>query len=349
MDLRGVIVVDDTVLDRAQRASVHSTEHVANRPIAHHVFDALEAAGATEVVVASSARAAGAVRDCLSVCERPERTPLRFVQQPAPLRLTSALPLVAPIVADSACIVHAAEGLLAEPLAPLTESLKSGPDAVLMVHHTAVPDQRLSVAAQSILHLAELDPSRSSLGVAGVWAFGPGALRHAAADHGARDGLTDVAERITAAGGTIQVRVADVWRVYRGDASDLLELNQIVLDGLEGERYRLSSNGNRIEGRVWIHDQASVESSVIVGPTVIGEGARVSDSYIGPYTSIGPRARVVGTEIERSIISAGASVAHVGHRLVASVVGRDARVFRDFSLPRALRLRVGEGTEVALC
>jgi hypothetical protein len=40
---------------------------------------------------------------------------------------------------------------------------------------------------------------------------------------------------------------------------------------------------------------------------------------------------------------------HVGGRLVASVVGRDARVFRDFSLPRALRLRVGDGTEVALC
>jgi hypothetical protein len=27
-------------------------------------------------------------------------------------------------------------------------------------------------------------------------------------------------------------------------------------------------------------------------------------------------------------------------------VGRDARIFRDFSVPRALRLRVGEGTEV---
>jgi hypothetical protein len=39
---------------------------------------------------------------------------------------------------------------------------------------------------------------------------------------------------------------------------------------------------------------------------------------------------------------------HVGGRPVASVLGRQARVFRDFSLPRALRLRVGDGTEVAL-
>jgi hypothetical protein len=50
-----------------------------------------------------------------------------------------------------------------------------------------------------------------------------------------------------------------------------------------------------------------------------------------------------------SVIGAGASITHVGGRLVASVVGRDARIFRDFSLPKSLRLRVGDGTEVALC
>ncbi len=46
---------------------------------------------------------------------------------------------------------------------------------------------------------------------------------------------------------------------------------------------------------------------------------------------------------------ADASVLHVGGRLVASIVGRHARVFRDFSVPRALRLQVGDGDEVALC
>jgi hypothetical protein len=54
-------------------------------------------------------------------------------------------------------------------------------------------------------------------------------------------------------------------------------------------------------------------------------------------------------EIERSIILPGASVTHVGGRLVSSLVGRGAHVFRDFSLPRAMRLYVGEGDEVALC
>ena len=71
--------------------------------------------------------------------------------------------------------------------------------------------------------------------------------------------------------------------------------------------------------------------SVLVGPVVIGSGASVADAYIGPYTAIGAGARIEGAEIERSIISAGASVTHVGTRLTASVVGQNARLFRDFS------------------
>jgi hypothetical protein len=33
---------------------------------------------------------------------------------------------------------------------------------------------------------------------------------------------------------------------------------------------------------------------------------------------------------------------------VASIVGREAHIFRDFSMPRALRPKVGDGDEVAL-
>jgi glucose-1-phosphate thymidylyltransferase len=153
---------------------------------------------------------------------------------------------------------------------------------------------------------------------------------------------------MAAARGSLEVLAAD-WRAYAGDPVDLLELNRIVLDRLEIDHRHTSSNGNQIEGRVAIHERASVRASVIVGPAVIGPGAQIADAYIGPYTSIGTGARIHGAEVERSIVAAGASIMHVGSRLMSSVVGRDARIFRDFSLPRALRLRLGEGTEVALC
>ena len=58
---------------------------------------------------------------------------------------------------------------------------------------------------------------------------------------------------------------------------------------------------------------------------------------------------IEGAEVERSIILPSASIMHIGGRLVGSVVGRETKIFRDFSLPRALRLNVGDGGEVALC
>lgn len=353
MKVLGLIVVEDGARARLANGRVRgpALERIANRPIVEHVFDALALGGVDEVLVASSTALSNDIRECLGTCAERNGPPIRFVHRQAPLEVTDALRMAAPIVGDAPCVVHLATGLLDEALTPFVDRLLEAPDVALLVHQAPGPDEHLSSATQEMLHLAEFSAD-NALGMAGVWLFGPGALQVVAAAPWSVCGdvdLTALGKRIAAAGGTIQVKLVDSWHQYRGNPLDLLELNRIVLDRLDPGLRRSSNNGNRIEGRVWIHEAASVEASVIVGPTVIGPGARITDSYIGPYTSIGERARVEGAEVERSIISPGASVLHVGGRLVASVVGRDARVFRDFSLPRALRLRVGDGTEVALC
>jgi len=350
MKLRGLVVVEDGVPSRQSdaRNRVPALEHVANRPILEHVLDALQQAGVEEVLLVASSAVGHTLRERLH--PRADIA-VRYLEQAAPLDLPTAIRLAAPAVGDAPCIVHRATGLLDEPLARFVSRLRNAPDALLIAHQASSPDERLSPATQDMLHVAEFNADHA-LAMAGVWLFGPRAMPIVASSPwplGSDVDLTRLGRRIAAAGGAFHVELADSWRQYRGDPLELLELNRIVLDRLDSGMRRPANNGNSIEGRVWIHEAASVHASVIVGPTVIGPGARVTDSYIGPYTSIGERACVEGAEVERSIISAGASVKHVGGRLVASVVGRDARVFRDFSLPRALRLRVGEGTEVALC
>jgi glucose-1-phosphate thymidylyltransferase len=161
--------------------------------------------------------------------------------------------------------------------------------------------------------------------------------------------LATAGRRLSAEGASVRTRRLDGWHRYQGRRRDLLELNRIALDRLACEPPRQLMHSNRLEGRLSIAPTATVSDSVIVGPTVIGPGAVVREAYIGPYTSVGAGARIEGAEIERSIVAAGASVLHVGTRLVSSLVGRDARVFRDFALPKALRVWVGDGDEVALC
>jgi glucose-1-phosphate thymidylyltransferase len=160
--------------------------------------------------------------------------------------------------------------------------------------------------------------------------------------------VAELAEHLASTGGRLHVGQVRTWRRYSGTPAELLELNRLVLDQLTLQSEPARNGDNRVEGRVDIHPTAQVNGSVIVGPCIIGAGACVTSSYIGPYTSIGVNAHIEGAEIERSIILDEARVMYVSGRIEASTVGRRASIFRDFGLPRAMRLHVGEDVEVAL-
>ena len=149
-------------------------------------------------------------------------------------------------------------------------------------------------------------------------------------------------------GARIGVREVDACMPCRGGAEELLEANRRMLDQLAprttGERVFES----RIQGRVSIHPSAEIRSSIIRGPVAIGAGARVSDAYIGPYTAIGAGVEIDSVEIEHSIVFDRARIQFIASRIEGSLVGPGATVTRDFQLPRALRLAIGEGAQVTL-
>jgi glucose-1-phosphate thymidylyltransferase len=172
-------------------------------------------------------------------------------------------------------------------------------------------------------------------------------MRHHLERHRRDDELHGLFEDLRKDGARIEARLARWWSRFDGDPRELLRMNRVVLDEMAGVPGR-SRPGCDIEGRVMIDESARVESSVIRGPVVIGPGATVLDAYIGPYTSLGDGARVENAELEHSIVLARAQIKHLGARVEGSVIGRGARVYRDFTVPRAVRLHLGDGAQVAL-
>jgi len=331
--------------------SATSLQRVANRPILGHVLDALVGAGVTEAVVVAPPHGAAEIMACVEQ-ERPAALAAAPLIRDYHSEPTETLEELTEMIGEAPVIVHSANGLLGQPLAPLLDLLDERiPDMVLLVAPDARNTEHLAPSSQRMLNIAELHPAKSPFGVAGVCVLAPGALRRARLARLTTQGLElqAMGEGLAEDGGCIRVCVVRTWRRFTGEAVDLLALNRAVLDTIAGAAPVAESNGNHFEGQVQIDDSASVTSSVICGPVIIGAGAQIADSYIGPHTAIGERVSIEGAEIERSIVLAGASVQHVGGRLVASVVGREARVFRDFSVPRAIRLQVGDGDQVALC
>jgi glucose-1-phosphate thymidylyltransferase len=141
--------------------------------------------------------------------------------------------------------------------------------------------------------------------------------------------------------------IAQWWR-YDGTMDNLLEGNRLALDEMTAMSDPVVGPDVRVQGKVSIDPTASVEASTIRGPAIIGAGARIREAYVGPYTCIGEHVVVEGAEIEHSIVLEGAEITYVGRRIEASIVGANATVRRDFSLPQAHRLKLGDDAEICL-
>lgn len=306
---------------------------VANRPIVHHVLEGMARGGIREVGVVVDPHGAAAVEDAVGDGADWGVDVAYLPGEPAD-GLPAALAAAEEFLADDAFLLQHGDGLLRDDLAALVHELEDeSVDALLLMHRNGASRRKPD----------------GTLAMAGAQLFGPEFLGRARPHLPRRGSDADVAALVDAVrreGGRVSMRVVEAWYRYEGDLQRLLEMNRLLLDDLPNGQPDLADC--LVEGRVVVHPSADVTSTVLRGPVVIGRNARVADAYIGPYTSIGDRVLVEGCEIEHSIVLADAEIRHVRGRIEGSIVGEGARVTRDFSLPRGLRLRVGAGAEITL-
>jgi glucose-1-phosphate thymidylyltransferase len=327
---------------------------LANRPLIAHALDGLSGAGVREAAVVAGRGQLAGIEEALAA-DGPDGVRIHYIEQPRAGGSEETLGQLTEFAGDSAVIAHPADALLWDPLEPFLGALAaSSLDALVLLRER---QQRAGGAvldmSQSRL-LGRLDRAgrdAERLECTGFYVFGPGALEAAAASAkgtASQPPLAAAVELLVASGRRVETRtVARSWR-FTGDTQQLLEANRLVLEHMVPAIRRDSIQGSEIQGRVAIDPTADVSASTIRGPVVIGPRARISDSYIGPYTSIGADAVVEGTELEYSILFPKATISHVGARLEASVIGRGARVVRDFRLPTAVHLEIGDSARVTL-
>jgi glucose-1-phosphate thymidylyltransferase len=299
---------------------------LANRPLLEYALETMRDAGVHEVAVVAGPRRADALRPAVESGLR--GMSVEIVENNSSTGPLAALIAAEPFLEGAPCLVHCGEGMVRDDVNPCFQELATDDLDALMLVHPAEPGR-----------LGELS---------GFLLFGDGVLprvRDTAA--GGATTIIDALERILRDGSRARAHRLHGWHQVM-TSGQLLQANRIVLDDLEAPGPQATLTRSRVEGRVAIHPTASVEDAVIRGPGIIGAGARIRHSYIGPYSSIGDDVEIEGAEIEHSVILPRAAIKHLGGRLEASVIGRDARITRDFALPRAIRVRLADGGEISL-
>jgi len=164
--------------------------------------------------------------------------------------------------------------------------------------------------------------------------------------------ITDALHWLILQGRSVTYDLVSGWWKDTGKPEDLIDANRLVLDALPG----MNGNGaclenvknSTVSGRCRIGKNTVIkDGSVIRGPVIIGDDCIISNTYLGPYTSIGNSSVLSNTEIEDSIIMEGAAISNT-ERIVESLIGKNVTIERDGRLPAGSKFVIGDNSNVTI-
>jgi glucose-1-phosphate thymidylyltransferase len=138
----------------------------------------------------------------------------------------------------------------------------------------------------------------------------------------------------------------DGWWKDTGKLEDMLDANRMILTGMTTRVESKQMEDSEIHGHVQLDDSVVVKRSVLRGPCIIGAGARIIDSYVGPFTSIGPGTVLEASEIENSIVLENSTVRNIGSRIGNSLIGKNVTISKSGKPPRSYSFMVGDNSEI---
>jgi len=192
---------------------------------------------------------------------------------------------------------------------------------------------------------------KSDLALVGVYMFSPAvfdSVKRIKPSFRNELEITDAIQDLIDRGLEVRPHLVDGWWKDTGKLEDMLEANRLILDTVERRLDGRIDEESRVEGKVVIEKGAVVERSVVRGPVVIGADARIEHAYVGPFTSIGPRAEIRNSEVEHSIVLEGSVIADLDHRIEDSLIGRNVKIHRMPVKPSAYRFMLGDNSEVGI-
>ena len=326
---------------------------VANKPVLFYGIEALVEAGVEEIGIIIAPETGDEIEAAAGDGSH-FGARITYIRQDAPLGLAHAVLTAEDFLQDGPFVMYLGDNLLRDGITDLVEAFReSEPDALILL--TRVPDpEHYGVAelnGEEVVRLIEKPKEPpTDLALVGVYLFGPQIFDAAKAIEPSGRGeleITDAIQWLIDNGKAVASRTVPGWWKDTGQLDDMLEANRIVLEDIErsveGELI-----DSKVEGRVIVQEGAKLERAVVRGPAIIGSGSRITDAYIGPYTSIDAGVTVEHAEVEHSILLSGSSVTDLDARMEASLLGRNVTLCRGASLPKTLRMIVGDNAEIKI-
>jgi len=326
---------------------------VANKPVLFYGIEALKEAGIKEIgIIVGDTKEE--IKEAVGDGSRWE-IQVKYIEQEAPLGLAHAVKISESFIGKDHFVMYLGDNILKSGIKSLVEEFQAGkPNSLILLTEVSNP-QMFGVAELKdgkVVKLVE-KPKRpmSNLALVGVYMFDSfifEAVKAIKPSWRNELEITDAIQYLIEKGYKVHPHLVTGWWKDTGKIEDILEANRLILESIVSRIEGNVDSNSQIKGEVIIEKDVLIKNSTIRGPAIIGSKTKIIDSYIGPFTSIQNRCKIVKTEVENSIILEGSEIRNIGSRIDESLIGRDVKIFKSPPKPSAYRFMVGDKSELGI-
>lgn len=328
---------------------------VANKPVLFRVIEAIHDAGIDDIGIVVGDTAAE-IKEAVGTGRR-WGIKITYIQQDQPLGLAHAVKVSQGFLGNDRFVMFLGDNVIEGGISSLIREFEDS-DYNCQIVLTPVDDpSRYGVAeldpdSRRIIRLVEKPRNPpSDLVLVGIYMFDETVWDAVEAITPSWRGeleITDAIQYLVDNSYNVHPYIHRGWWIDTGEPGEMLEANDLVLDEIEHSIEGYVDRDSQVNGKVTIQKGAEIINSRIRGPAIIGEDARVVNSYVGPFTSIYHDVVIESSEIEHSIVLEHSRIVDIPYRIEDSLVGRNSSISRSPIKPKALKMTLGDHSQVGI-
>ena len=327
---------------------------VANKPVLFRVIEAIKEAGIDDIGIVIGDTG----EEIKAAVGNGKRWNVRisYIEQDAPLGLAHAVKISHSFLGDDRFVMFLGDNVIQGGISSLIRQFASSDwnsqvvlTAVDHPEHYGVAELDEQGCIRRLVEKPRNPPS--NLALVGIYMFDSSIFQAVNSIKPSWRGeleITDAIQWLVENGYAVHPYIHRGWWIDTGKPIDMLDANNRVLAELEHKIDGYVDRDSKVDHLVTIERGAEIINSVVRGPAIIGEDARLINSYIGPFTSIYHNTVVENSEIEHSIVLDHSRIVNVPSRIEDSIIGRDVEVTYSPIKPKAYKMTLGDHSRVGL-
>lgn len=328
---------------------------VANKPVLQYAIEDLREAGITEIGIVLGNENRKEVQQFLGDGSK-FGVDITYIIQGDPLGIAHAVGCTRDFIGNDDFVVYLGDNILRQPIEPLLDSFKRGEYAGGIALQEVDNPERFGVVDLdkdgNVIQIVEKpDDPPSNVAIIGIYILSSlafEAIEEITPSWRNELEITDVFQWLIDHDEVIDSHTVEGWWKDTGKPKDIISANRLILGEMETTIEGTIEEGAETMGKIDLHETATVESGAVVrGPVSIDAGTVIKDeTYLGPYTSIGPNSTIENTHIENSVI-VGNSTISTHDKIVDSLIGQGTDIKNgNNKKPEGRRLVVGEDSNL---